>query len=108
MNWKQSLKNICLSKSVVVSVVQTLCTTLTNRIAKAFHLVRQMGLEPIRQRHTPLKRACLPIPALPQITLLKYNPPYCAKCQHFFLKNAMFFYCFYIYVCIIKYHCFCN
>ena len=29
-------------------------------------LVRQMGLEPIRHRHTPLKRACLPIPALPQ------------------------------------------
>ena len=29
-------------------------------------LVRQMGLEPIRRRHTPLKRACLPIPALPQ------------------------------------------
>ena len=24
-----------------------------------------MGLEPIRLRHTPLKRACLPIPALP-------------------------------------------
>ena len=30
-------------------------------------LVRQMGLEPIRRRHTPLKRACLPIPALPHI-----------------------------------------
>ena len=30
-------------------------------------LVRQMGLEPIRLRHTPLKRACLPIPALPHI-----------------------------------------
>ena len=29
-------------------------------------LVRQTGLEPVRQRHTPLKRACLPIPALPQ------------------------------------------
>ena len=26
-------------------------------------MVRVMGLEPIRQRHTPLKRACLPIPA---------------------------------------------
>ena len=25
--------------------------------------MRVMGLEPIRQRHTPLKRACLPIPA---------------------------------------------
>ena len=27
-----------------------------------------MGLEPIRQRHTPLKRACLPIPALPRFS----------------------------------------
>ena len=27
-------------------------------------LVREMGLEPIRRRHTHLKRACLPIPAL--------------------------------------------
>ena len=27
-----------------------------------------MGLEPIRQRHTPLKRACLPIPALPHFS----------------------------------------
>ena len=28
-----------------------------------FCLVRVMGLEPIRHKHTPLKRACLPIPA---------------------------------------------
>ena len=28
-----------------------------------FVLVRVTGLEPVRQRHTPLKRACLPIPA---------------------------------------------
>ena len=27
------------------------------------HVVRVMGLEPIRRGHTPLKRACLPIPA---------------------------------------------
>ena len=32
-----------------------------------FSLVRKMGLEPTRHRHTHLKRACLPIPALPQI-----------------------------------------
>ena len=32
-----------------------------------FFLVRKMGLEPTRHRHTHLKRACLPIPALPQI-----------------------------------------
>ena len=30
-------------------------------------LVREMGLEPTRQRHTHLKRACLPIPALSHI-----------------------------------------
>jgi len=29
-------------------------------------VVRQMGLEPIRSSHTHLKRACLPIPALPR------------------------------------------
>ena len=27
-------------------------------------LVRETGLEPVRHKHTPLKRACLPIPAL--------------------------------------------
>ena len=32
-------------------------------------LVREMGLEPTRQRHTHLKRACLPIPALSHIFL---------------------------------------
>ena len=26
-------------------------------------MVRVMGLEPIRKKHTPLKRACLPVPA---------------------------------------------
>jgi len=33
-------------------------------------LVRVMGLEPIRRWHTPLKRACLPIPAHSHITIL--------------------------------------
>ena len=37
---------------------------------KSFFLVREMGLEPIRRRHTHLKRACLPIPALAHITRL--------------------------------------
>ena len=26
-------------------------------------VVRVTGLEPVRRRHTPLKRACLPVPA---------------------------------------------
>ncbi len=33
----------------------------------AIYMVRAMGLEPIRRRHTPLKRACLPIPACSHI-----------------------------------------
>ncbi len=32
-------------------------------------MVRVTGLEPVRQRHTPLKRACLPIPAHSHIEL---------------------------------------
>ena len=31
--------------------------------AEVLNLVRVTGLEPVRQWHTPLKRACLPIPA---------------------------------------------
>ena len=27
------------------------------------HMVRVTGLEPVRHGHTPLKRACLPVPA---------------------------------------------
>lgn len=30
---------------------------------QALIMVRVTGLEPVRQRHTPLKRACLPVPA---------------------------------------------
>ena len=40
-----------------------------------FFLVRKMGLEPTRHRHTHLKRACLPIPALPH----KAMPWHCKK-----------------------------
>ena len=54
-------------------------------------LVRKMGLEPTRHGHTHLKRACLPIPALPQITgrtsvangILAQMP---AKCKGFCKK----------------------
>ena len=55
-------------------------------------LVRKMGLEPTRHGHTHLKRACLPIPALPQITgrtsvangILAQMP---AKCKGFCKKS---------------------
>ena len=40
-----------------------------------FFLVRKMGLEPTRHGHTHLKRACLPIPALPH----KAMPWHCKK-----------------------------
>ncbi len=40
------------------------------RSLRTLKLVRVMGLEPIRQRHTPLKRACLPIPAHSHLTTL--------------------------------------
>ena len=36
-------------------------------VSTLFILVRKMGLEPTRHGHTHLKRACLPIPALPQM-----------------------------------------
>ncbi len=35
-------------------------------------MVRVPGLDPVRQRHTPLKRACLPVPAHSQIYLIIY------------------------------------
>ena len=34
-----------------------------NTYVLGLFMVRVTGLEPVRQRHTPLKRACLPIPA---------------------------------------------
>ena len=45
-------------------------------------LVRETGLEPVRQRHTPLKRACLPIPAFSHI-------PVCT--EHLLLKREDYY-----------------
>ncbi len=44
-----------------------LVSTKKHRSESERRLVREMGLEPTRQRHTHLKRACLPIPALSHI-----------------------------------------
>ena len=44
-----------------------LVSTKKHRSESERCLVREMGLEPTRQRHTHLKRACLPIPALSHI-----------------------------------------
>ena len=54
-----------------------------------FPLVRKMGLEPTRHRHTHLKRACLPIPALPLIAvtardiITQFTPKSQAFCESF-------------------------
>ena len=67
------------------------------RIAcRGSRLVRVTGLEPVRQRHTPLKRACLPVPAhshIPIITsiiniyvknrIMNYSKPH-SYCQYLF------------------------
>ena len=55
--------------------------------SRAKGMVRVTGLEPVRQRHTPLKRACLPIPAHSQITQFKQHIYYITLfiiCQELF------------------------
>ena len=42
------------------------------RYAVRDDVVRVTGLEPVRHRHTPLKRACLPVPAHSHIILLHF------------------------------------
>lgn len=49
--------------------------SVRTNVPTLFLLVRKMGLEPTRHRHTHLKRACLPIPALPH----KAMPWHCKK-----------------------------
>ena len=44
-------------------VVFLQCKKREGILLNAFSLVRVTRLELVRQRHTPLKRACLPIPA---------------------------------------------
>ena len=48
-------------------------------------MVRETGLEPVRHKHTPLKRACLPIPALALNDM--YYSISRAVCQLLFLKT---------------------
>ena len=50
-------------------------------------MVRVTGLEPVRQRHTPLKRACLPIPAHSHIEQSNYSILF-LKCQYQILKKS--------------------
>ena len=57
-----------------------------------FFMVRETGLEPVRWKHTPLKRARLPIPPLPQKPL--YYTSFFCGCQYllekFFCKFCVF------------------
>ena len=55
----------------------------------AFLMVRETGLEPVHQRYTPLKRARLPIPPLPQA--LYYYKALWRICQVLFVKKFVFF-----------------
>ncbi len=51
-------------------------------------LVRETGLEPVRDYHTPLKRARLPIPPLSQVLI--YYTTQKLFCQHFFQNFLSF------------------
>ncbi len=55
------------SKATKRSREQTIQKERRDTVSTLFFLVRKMGLEPTRHGHTHLKRACLPIPALPQM-----------------------------------------
>ena len=62
-----------------------------SRCCDSSYLVRETGLEPVRDYHTPLKRARLPIPPLSHsIVVPSRNVCYYsrtrAKCQELFLK----------------------
>ena len=54
-----------------------------------FCLVRETGLEPVRWKHTPLKRARLPIPPLPRTLVLYHSKN---KMSIGFSKIILFFY----------------
>ena len=70
------------------------CKRPTYGLLQGFSLVRQTGLEPVRQRHTPLKRACLPIPALPHACYSLYIIPTTKSCvKHFLKKKVLIFLC---------------
>ncbi len=68
--------------------------------------MRQTGLEPVRLGHTPLKRACLPVPALPHLFFIFEGTEFhtfsliiisCRKAnvKHFFQKKHYYIH-FYI------------
>ena len=51
-------------------------------------VVRETGLEPVRWKHTPLKRARLPIPPLPRTnSIIQQNSP---NVNTFFEKNKKY------------------
>ena len=65
------------------------------RLYFSFSMVRVTGLEPVRQRHTPLKRACLPIPAHSHIsvkTVMSFQR--CLLYHRYEIKSSVFWYFF--------------
>ena len=67
-------------------------------------MVRAVGLEPTRHKHTPLKRACLPVPACSHLicnksvrhqTQLVYYTSIFLVCQYLFSKKIIIFLAFY-------------
>ena len=50
-------------------------------------MVRVTGLEPVRHKHTPLKRACLPVPAHSHLSLRQHKLLY-----YFFLCLSTLFF----------------
>ena len=59
----------------------------------SFKFMRVMGLEPIRHKHTPLKRACLPVPAH-SLTNINYYSTEVWRCQEKNRKKLKKFYYF--------------
>ena len=59
-------------------------------VKNCLKMVRVTGLEPVRQRHTPLKRACLPIPAHSHFEQSNYSIIF-MTCQYLFFKKHLFF-----------------
>ena len=62
----------CHSTPLLLQVHHPYKTKTTRDLLELFCLVRETGLEPVRWKHTPLKRARLPIPPLPR-TLILYH-----------------------------------
>ena len=103
--WQYRAKHSVLPQTKAIShLLRKQQTRTFHRLVKGSGLnalVRVTGLEPVRQRHTPLKRACLPIPAHSHIKLgcnLGHNANYYIIC----FSICQLFFCIFL-----KYFLFC-